>query len=497
MKGKKSKLNKFIWLLLGISVIMVAIVVVQFFFLKSSLSDGKVVEGTVVNGVNIAGLDENVAEAKLKEEFERKADNFKLTLTHDGKSWDITKQDFEVNTNIHSILAAAQEREQLTDSYEKQKNLITNLQKEGKSVNVAINYVFVGLDKKIDDIIKEVEIEPQDSVITFYPERKDKFEITDEKSGLRVDKATLYQNINDNFLKSNKIIIELPMVEQKASVTKEYNKTLTHCISSFSTNVADSTGNRKSNVNLALSKFDGMVVNPGDTISFNKITGPHSEENGYKVATIIYNSKFVDGVGGGICQASTTLYNALLLAGQKIDEVHKHTLPVKYVPLALDAMVSEYVSDLKWTNTTDYPIYIHTWHDESSVHCEIYSHTLPVTYKTRAEVVKKLASSGDVVQKDVKKEYTDKVLFEGEYYRISYPRDGYEAVAYLQTYEDGKLVQEEEIRHEIYQPQNGVVIEGVEKPSEGISPINDVSIISSSTHNMNNEICTVPTSVCP
>ena len=181
---------------------------------------------------------------------------------------------------------------------------------------------------------------------------------------------------------------------------------------------------------------------------------------------------------------------------QNVTEVHKHTLPVKYVPLALDAMVSEYVSDLKWTNDSEYPIFIRTWHDENSVHVAIYSHQLSLEYKTRTELVEKLKSTGDVVKKDTKKEYTDKVLFEGEYYRLSYPRDGYEAKAYLQKYENGVLVDETLIRHEIYQPQNGVVIEGIEKVVDGMNPINDVELITSSVL-MNNDVYYTPTSVCP
>ena len=111
---------------------------------------------------------------------------------------------------------------------------------------------------------------------------------------------------------------------------------------------------------MALEKFNGLVINPNEEISFNSITGPHTSENGYKSAIVIYNGEFTDGIGGGICQASTTLYNALLTSGVQINEVHKHTLPIRYVPLALDAMVSEYTADLKFVNTTDYPTFWRT-----------------------------------------------------------------------------------------------------------------------------------------
>jgi vancomycin resistance protein YoaR len=245
-----------------------------------------------------------------------------------------------------------------------------------------------------------------------------------------------------------------------------------------------------------------MVINNGETISFNKITGPHTLENGYKTATIIYNSRFVEGVGGGVCQASTTLYNALLRANIQIDEVNKHTLPVKYVPLALDAMVSEYISDLKFTNNTGSPIYIKTFSDANSVSVEIYGkpNEEGFTYDTRSETLQVIAHTGDVIKADEKGEYSDKVLFKGEYFRLTYPREGYEAVSYLQIYKDGELVEERKIRHEIYKPQNGIVIEGIEEVPAGMEAIDSgVEIIESCTQciNVDNMQGAIPTAYCP
>jgi vancomycin resistance protein YoaR len=237
--------------------------------------------------------------------------------------------------------------------------------------------------------------------------------------------------------------------------------------------VSDSTGGRKHNVKLALEKFNGFVLNPNEEISFNKVTGEHSTDNGYKIATVIYNGEFTDGVGGGICQASTTLYNALLLAGVEINEVHKHSLPVYYVPPALDAMVSEYTSDLRFTNTTQYPMYIHTYSDNKSVTVDIYSMEPQYKYKTRSEKIDTITAGGDKIISDTEGKYSNKVIFKGEYFRISYPKDGYEAKAYLQKILNGEVIEETEIRHEIYQAQKGVVVEGTETPPDGINPIDN------------------------
>ena len=208
-----------------------------------------------------------------------------------------------------------------------------------------------------------------------------------------------------------------------------------------------------------------MIVQPKESISFNEITSPHTLDNGYQIATIISEGKFVDGVGGGVCQASTTLYNALILAGMQIDEVHKHTLPVRYVPLALDAMVSGN-SDMRFTNNTDYPIFIKTSSTSEDVTVSIFSKKTDVTYKTRSETLKEIPALPDKIVPDTKQEYVDKVLFKGETYRLTWGRGGYDTKSYLQTWQDGKMINEKLLRHEIYQPQPGIIIEGIAEPIE-------------------------------
>ena len=231
---------------------------------------------------------------------------------------------------------------------------------------------------------------------------------------------------------------------------------------------------------LALKKLNGTIVKPNETKSFNQIVGPQTESGGYESAIIIINGAFKNGIGGGICQASTTLYNALLLADVEVDEVHKHTLPVKYVEMALDAMVSEGTSDLVFKNTSDNDLYIKSYVKGDDATVEIYGKSLPdgVTVKRSAEFIKSIPHGGDKVIVDTNGEYRDKVIYKGEYYRLKYPVDGYEAKAYKEYYKDGKLIDKQEIRHEKYSPQQGIVIEGAEDLPEGfVLPKQDVKII--------------------
>lgn len=508
LQGKKSKVlkrdnaNKLLLGLSAISLVLVMVVMGQFFIMESEDPSNVIENGTMINGVNVGGMDYYDAEKLIYDVFKEKSENFSLTLKYKDKTWTFDKDDFKVNSEIHTIIEEAQKRNEIVESYEKQTETLKDLQNDGASVNVAFNYIFVGLDEKIDEIIKEIEIEPVNSEIKFNAENSNPFEVTEHKNGLRVNKEQLYFDINEQFNKTNNVEVEIKTFEQVADVTKQENLENTTQISTFVTYVSDSTGGRKSNVKKALDCFNGFVVEPNETVSFNKVTGPHTLDNGYKIATIIYNGRYVDGVGGGICQASTTLYNALLLADAEILEVHKHTLPVKYVPLAMDAMVSDYVADLKFKNVSDEPLYIQTVCDSESVRVNIYGKKLDKEIKTRSETLETIKHTGDKIVPDTNKEYSDKVLFKGEQYRLTYPRNGYEAKAYVEYYVDGKKVEEKEIRHEIYKPQNGIVVEGVEDVPAGMNIIDGkVETVNNnaSQTSLNNaaEDNFIPTMFCP
>lgn len=479
-KSSKEKTNKVLAIIALCTLAVTTIILGQFVVLDYNTN--KILrDGTIINGHNLSGLSKEEASAILISDFEEKADDFSLTISSEDKSWTYTKDDFKINSDIHTILDMSQDKEVLLNTKQDEITLLTQFDKMGGEVNVAFNYIFIGLDEKIENIIKEVEKAPIDSTITFTPNNSQPFIITDSINGLRVDKKSLYNDINNQFINSNDINVELKFIEEIPTITKEYNENITQKIATFSTNVSDSTGGRKHNVNLALSKFNGFIIEPHKQVSFNEITGPHTLEAGYKNATVIFNGEFTDGIGGGICQASSTLYNALLISGVEINEVHKHTLPVRYVPLALDAMVSEYTADLKFTNTSDYPIYVKTSSTPNNVTVELFSHPLEYTYKTRSETIETIESNGDKIIEDTEGKYSSKVLFKGEYFRLSYPKEGYVAKSYLQKFKDNQLIDEIEIRKEIYSPQLGVVIEGAENLPAGVKPIDNGVVIKTST----------------
>ena len=155
-----------------------------------------------------------------------------------------------------------------------------------------------------------------------------------------------------------------------ASVTTQELLPSVAPIATFSTPYAD-VPNRVHNLRLACRLLNATVIEAGAEFSFNAQVGPRTQERGFRPAKIISDGAFVEGIGGGVCQVSTTLYNAAMAAGLRQVEVRRHSLAVHYVAPARDAMVSDW-SDLRFTNDTDYPVYLYAGAYDGKVIVRLY-----------------------------------------------------------------------------------------------------------------------------
>jgi vancomycin resistance protein YoaR len=406
-------------------------------------------------------------------------DDLSITLIYEDKKWLLAGKDFESNSEIFPIIEQTFEKGR-DGSIAERISTVRKIKNNGLVADISYRCVLGRFDEKIDSIISEINIEPTEPTVNFQPNAEDMFSLNEGKTGIAVDKDLLYSIIDQSFSLSKNIVVQIPTKDVPFTKSGEELLENTKLRSSFSTSYASSQAGRKNNVKLALSEFNGMVIQPEQEASFNEITGDKTPEKGYKKAKIILNGMYVEDYGGGACQSSTTLYNALLLADLEILEVHPHSLPVSYVSLAFDAMVSEGYSDLKFRNNLNFPIYIKTWGDEEKAYVEIYGAPLAPgeEIKRKTEFIEVIPHQGDTIIKDVKGEYSDKITYAGEYLRIKYPQEGYHSKALICYYKDGNLVSQKLIRDEIYQPQRGIVMEGVDKLGEGMFlPENDVKII--------------------
>jgi len=475
MKAKGNKILNILTIITSV-ILAIGLIILGVQVFTSSNEKNKFTENVVISGVNVKGLNKEQAENKVNNNLKNKIDNLKLKLTYKDKVWEYTSEDFVVSTNIHTIIDDAFRYAKLNSNTRESINEIT---KQGYNFDIAFNHIFVNFKEKVEQIKDEINKKPVNSEVEFLPNSKELFKISKSQNGQKLNEDKLYSEIERKFKTSNDIEIELETIQLSPEKSEDFYNDKLELLGEFSTDLSTSKGGRKHNVSLALEKFNGKIVDAKESISFNKVTGPQTEDSGYKSAIVIVNGEFVEGVGGGICQASTTLYNALLLSGVQIDEVHKHTLPVGYVELSLDAMVNEGTADLRFTNISEYPIYIQSFVNGDRAYAKVYGKPLEegVTYKRSVEFVRTIPHGGDKIIKDEKGDYSDKVTYTGDYFRLSYPKEGYEAKGFLEKYKNNELISKEMIRHEIYAPKNGILIEGTKTPTDDTENENNINVI--------------------
>lgn len=223
-------------------------------------------------------------------------------------------------------------------------------------------------------------------------------------------------------------------------------------IAKFATYYGDSSENRKHNIALAASAIDGVLLPPEEEFSFNDTVGARTEERGYKAAFVINDGAFVEGVGGGVCQVSGTLYNCALLADLAVTCVHPHSLPVSYVAPSFDAMVSSW-SDLRFVNTLSAPVTVKMTADGQYLRAEIYGVKGEFSVRRRSETLGEIPFETERL--------TDTSLAPGEERVEAAGKNGLRSEGWLEYFRNGALVRTLRIRRDTYLPQKRIVCEGV------------------------------------
>ena len=229
----------------------------------------------------------------------------------------------------------------------------------------------------IEKIYNEVYKKPINAYYTTNPH-----EIHKEESG--VDFAITLQEAK-NILSENKeeYIIPLKKIQPQIKVSDLDANAFPDLLSTFTTKYGTGDVNRNINIALAAKSINSVVLMPGETFSYNDLIGECSTKTGYKAATIYMNGELSTGIGGGICQVSTTLYNTVLRANLEIVERRNHSLGVTYVPSGQDAMVSIGTQDFKFKNNREYPIKVVAYVGTGSVTCQIYGLKQDTEYEVK------------------------------------------------------------------------------------------------------------------
>ncbi len=362
----------------------------------------QIVEGVKIDNVDVGGLQREEALAKVKAAA-NKALTQTVNLNYKDRSWKISLAKLGVGTDLDAALNEAVEFGHAGNIWERYLETKT-AKHEGKQLN--LNYL-VDKDRTsaiIAELTQELNTSPADAGISIN--ERGELVTTFDKPGTRVNSEAAAQELES--LLSNGIKepqnqpweISLTLVNKSPNITREdlRSQKIDGILAAYTTRFQTSNVNRTYNVKVAADAINHQIIKPGETFSFNKVVGPRSQEAGYREALIIQQNEFVPGLGGGVCQVSSTLYNAVLLADLPVVERSNHSLPVDYVPAGRDATVAYGARDLRFTNNTPGYLLLQTKVQGNSLTVQIYgdkSHKKEVELsnrviaRTEPQIVKK------------------------------------------------------------------------------------------------------------
>ena len=339
----------------------------------STVNRDTIYNGIFINGVDVSDLSEEEALEKVMAEDQNRHKT--LHLVFKEHEFDYPYVNLGYNPDYKSAVKEAIEYGREGTPGERFA-VVQNLKSEPLVIYTSQGFSPDIAQEVVNHISNIINVAPVDAQFSLVD---GEVVTTKEQTGISLDgektKELILNAINSD------VPIELPVVATEPAVSESYFKAMKGDIGEFSTNYSSSVQNRKENIKLAARILNGTLIMPGQQISFNDIIGEISLGTGFLPATVIIDGEYDTGTGGGICQVSTTLYNAAVRADLQIDERRNHSRPVNYVPMGLDAAVASGLLDLKLTNTFDFPVYIVAKADNDNIEFRIIGDTDAKNYE--------------------------------------------------------------------------------------------------------------------
>ncbi len=307
----------------------------------------------------------------------------------------------------------------------------------------------------LDKIYSEIHTEPRDAY----------FEANPYKIYPDVDGVDLAMSLDEakNILNSEEkqeYSLDLNITKASKTINDLGTEAFPYLVSSFSTRYDASNTNRSTNLAIAANKINGKVLMPGEEFSYNQVVGKRTVEEGYRDAAIYQDGKVVDGLAGGICQISSTLYNAVLLANLEVTERTNHSYTTSYVAAGRDATVVWGTKDFKFKNSRSYPIKI-----EASVRNGIAEFKIHGVQEEKEYEIRILpVTTGSIP-------YTtsyiqDPTLAPGQQIVSQAGHAGYRVTTYKEVRYDGEVISKDVITNDTYKPMQTVIRVGPSVPAQ-------------------------------
>jgi vancomycin resistance protein YoaR len=334
-------------------------------------------DGITIDGIDVSGMTVAQAGIALKAKMNERLDGVVVTLKYKDRFYFLTRDDFDISDNTKEVAKEAMRVAREGSRIQIQKE-IAEIKKNGKRFFTDYTVNTVPVKARLAAIAAELYQPAQDATVQINKDdRKNRFKYTDEINGIKVDQGALYAAVEEQIRLRQYGTIQIPVDEVPATVTRTTLEAATAQMVPAATSFARSPYNRESrvaNIKKAVGIINGYVLAPDAEFSANTVLGPRTYNLGWQPAPAIVRGGSEDQAGGGVCQVSTTLYNAVLKADLEIISRRAHSIKLSYVDGGLDATINTGTIDFVFRNNTGSNVYIFGWVDrsENKVHFEIY-----------------------------------------------------------------------------------------------------------------------------
>lgn len=334
-------------------------------------TSGKIRNGIYIGSVDVSGMSFDEAKEAVNSYFSGlKSRTINIGVDTDNLTV-VTAGDLGIKWQNENVVIDAINVGKSGNVVKRYKEM-KDLEREPRVYDLEVSFDRTAIEAVVNAQAKIHNIEPMNASMV---RENGAFRITEGRYGHTIDVASSVNQIEDKLLswrgEDIDIYLKAETTAPKGSV--EDLEKVKDVLGSFTTSFSSSSADRSGNVRNGTKLINGTLLYPGDTFSTYSKVSPFSEENGYYLAGSYSNGLVVETFGGGICQVSSTLYNAVLRAELQIDERYNHSMIVSYVKLSSDAAISGTTKDFKFTNNTEYPIYIEGYTtDDKSVVFNVY-----------------------------------------------------------------------------------------------------------------------------
>lgn len=395
------------------------------------LMGGKVLNGVRVGGVEVGGLRTQVASQKLAEHFDPLLTK-KVVLSYNNRSFSVVLNALGIHPDYQRSAVNAYRIGRRGDLWNRIRERF-RVYRHGADLPLSFNHNEQALDSFYRILEASFAVEPVRTVV--YVDAAGKVSYTQSKDGKAIDRARLTRMLEEALVRPEVNFIEIPVnvVKPWLSEADVERWGLNTVLGMYSTRFNPTLTDRVHNLKVASNAINNVILYPGQNFSFNTWVGPRLSETGYKEAPVVVEGELVPGIGGGVCQVTSTLYNAVLLANMKVVTRYNHSIPITYVPMGRDATVVYGGLDFIFENNLKTPVLLVAMVEAS---------TLRVAVLGKKQGWKEVFLETEVLEKypyQTKEEY-DPSLGEEERVKVQDGRDGFKVALYRTvTYEGGRL----------------------------------------------------------